>query len=282
MKDDVYFYGDDHHFNKKWLWLILAVIVASGIAYAVLRFLPEKVNIQIGGNNDEQTEQPAEIDNEPTEEVIDLTSNKSLEVLDTMVNGIKIRLLVPPVGCMPRLRMGYDVLKDTATTMLCLAAADAGRNDKIIGNYVIDGKLISKGLSKKGFCAIIGDSVTIGMSESSPLFERAVNDSGSFFRQRALVYNDSIVINKQRGQFLCRALCLNKEGRLFVVQCLKRCSYYDFSQLLKDIGVEQAISLQSAKNAKGWYHDGNGKCILLGDWESREYPKSANYIVWSR
>ncbi|MCQ2329534.1 MAG: hypothetical protein MJZ93_03135 [Paludibacteraceae bacterium] len=277
MKDGIHFYGDNHNFNPKWLLLIPAIAVIGALAYLLYVHFSE----------DEKTtetivEQPKEIDEQISHEIdIELAQTESrTNIIDTIINDIQVRLYIPPAEIRPRLRMGYDIINDTADIMLCFAAADAGMNDKIIGAYIQDGEIQSTGLSKKGFCAITSDSIFIGMSENSPQFEQAVNEKGSFFRQRALVDSGRIVINELRGTFLCRALCA-KERQVFAVHCMDRCSLYDFSQLLKDLGVEQAISLQSATDAKGWYHDNQGKCILIGDWTSRKYPKSANYIIWS-
>lgn len=280
MKDDIYFYGDDHHFNPKWLLLIPAIAIVGFLAYLVYdKFFTEDENEQVT----EAPQQPREIEEPlPQKAELELASADSiLNVIDTVINDISVRLYIPPTGSKPQLVMGYEVIKDTANTMLCFAAADAGVSDKIVGAFVVDGEVVSTGLSKKGFCAIIDDTVTIGISENSPLFERAINDKGSFFRQRALVDSGRIVINEKRGIFMCRALC-RKENRLFVVHSMDRCSLYDFSQLLQDLGVEYAISLQSAENAKGWYLNTDGHCELVGDWSSRKYPKSANYIIWLR
>ena len=280
MKSNIYFYGDDHHFNPKWLLLIPAIAIVGFLAYLVYdKFFTEDENEQVT----EAPQQPREIE-EPLPQKAELelaSADSTLNVIDTVINDINVRLYIPPTGSKPQLVMGYEVIKDTANTLLCLAAADAGMNDKIVGAFVVDGEILSTGRSKKGFCAIIGDTVTIGISENSPLFERASNENGSFFRQRALVDSGRIVINEKRGIFMCRALC-QKENQFFVAHCMDRCSLYDFSQLLQDLGVEQAIYLQSAENAKGWYRNTDGHCELVGDWSSRKHCKSANFIIWSR
>lgn len=275
MKDGIYFYGDDHHFNPKWLLLIPAIAVVGALAYLMYEHFNE--------NNEVTTvQQPKEIEEQiPHKRDIELAATENrLNVIDTVINDIKVRLYIPPRDIKPKLRMGYNVINDTSDIILCLAAADAGINDKIIGAYIQDGEIQSTGLSKKGFCAIIEDSTVVGMSENSPMFEQAVNNKGSFFRQRALVDSGRIVENELRGRFLCRALCMKKR-QILAAHCIDNCSLYDFSQLLQDLGIEQAISLQSAKDAKGWYHDNEGKCELIGNWESRKYPKSANFIIWS-
>ncbi len=282
--NEIHFYDDDHHFNKKWLLLIPAIAIVIALIHMGYHHSWNDGKAITG--KQETTEENREIDTPiatDTTIVNTLLSKKSdgnLLMLDTLINDIPITLFVP-LHAKPQLRLGYDVLRDTSNIVLCLAAADAGKHDKIVGAYVCNGRLVSNGLSKKGFCAITNDSVTIGMAESSPFFEKAINDSGYFFRQRTLVDCGHIIKNELRGQFLCRALC-KKEGLTCVVICRERCSLYDFAQILTDIGVTHAISLQSAKNAKGWYHTMEGHVNLLGDWSSRKFPKSANYIVWSK
>ena len=76
--------------------------------------------------------------------------------------------------------------------MLVAQAADVRRdNRQIVGAYVINGEMLSRGKAKSGFCAIIGDEVMIGVAQTTPLLERATEENGFFFRQYPLVYEGS-------------------------------------------------------------------------------------------
>lgn len=279
MKDELHFYGDDRHFNPKWLLLIPAIaLIVAGSILIYKHFHKEEPVVEQPAVEQEDT--PLSTSNRLISLLDSLNAKGSSEVLtETMtVNDIPLNIYLP-LNAHPTLEVGYDVLNDTSNIIMCFAAADAGLKDSyIIGSFVRRGEVLGKGISKKGFCAIINDTVTLGLSEESCLFEKAKSDSGYFFRQRALVENGKKVENNKDGEFKYRALC--QAGKhLFVVQAAEPATILNFSQALEDFGVTSAISLQSAKKAKGWYME-NGKMILLGDWESRKYPKTTNFICW--
>lgn len=83
-----------------------------------------------------------------------------VKVQDTVINGAKFTIL-KPVDAKPALAVGKESLNDTAA-ILVVQAADVRRdNGKIVGAFVAKGQLLSSGQSKAGFCAIIGNNITI-------------------------------------------------------------------------------------------------------------------------
>ncbi|MBO7625081.1 MAG: hypothetical protein J6S82_07255, partial [Bacteroidales bacterium] len=167
-------------------------------------------------------------------------------VRDTTVNDVPLRLQTP-VNAVPSLHIGIPDSND-ASLLLALQAADIrADNQQIVGAFVLDGELLSRGLSKKGFCAIIGGIIRIGMAESTPLLEEAIEKEGCFFRQYPLVSDGRMVENKPKGKALRHALC-ELDGRITVVSSLSRESFHDFAQALADLGVRQAISLSGGES----------------------------------
>ena len=198
---------------------------------------------------------------------------------DTIVNDIPLRVYVP-LNSTPRLEVGYHCVDDTINNFLFFQAADVrADNKKIVGAFVLRGKPLSWGLSKKGYCSIIGTEVTIGVADNSPLFEQATETSGYFFRQYPLVSNGELVENELKSQSIRRGLC-ELENRVVIVETLSRESLHDFSQALVDIGVANAIYLVGGTGI-AWYHNMEGKSEALGEWQPRLYPNTS-FIIWSR
>ncbi len=209
---------------------------------------------------------------------LDSISTQCVVTKDTTVNDIPMRLYVP-LNTTPRLEVGYKCIDDTTHNLLLFQAADVrADNKKIVGAFVLRGKPLSWGLSKKGYCGIIGDEVTIGVADNSPLFEQATEVGGYFFRQYPLVSNGRLVENELKSQSTRRGLC-ELEGKVVVVETFTPESLHDFSQALVDIGTNNAIYLVGSA-AIGWHRTIDGRGIASGQWEPRVY-KNVSFIVWS-
>ncbi len=150
-----------------------------------------------------------------------------------------------------------------------------------MGAFVLEGEPKAWGLSKKGYCAIINDTVTVGVADNSPLFEEATEKGGYFFRQFPLVDNGTLVENELvKGKSIRRALC-DRGGEVFTVETLSIESFHDFSQALVDLGVDNAIYLVGA-NAYGWATDAEGQRHEFGDPNPKADKKkwrNINYLV---
>ena len=209
---------------------------------------------------------------------LDSISTPCVITMDTIVNDIPMRLYVP-LNVTPRLEVGYKCIDDTTRNLLLFQAADIrADNKKIVGAFVLRGKPLSWGLSKKGYCSIIGDEVTIGVADNSPLFEQATEVGGYFFRQYPLVSNETLVENELKSQSTRRGLC-ELEGKVVVAETFTPESLHDFSQALVDIGTTNAIYLVGS-SAIGWHRTIDGRGIASGQWEPRVY-KNVSFIVWS-
>lgn len=263
--------------NKKGWWL-LAGIVAIVLLLIIILCLPSK------GEQEEigVFEQPATIVNpHPLRDwlqSLDTIQQVATVIKDTVVNDIPMRIYVP-LNTTPRLEVGYKCIDDTLHNILLFQAADVrADNKKIVGAFVLRGKPLSWGLSKKGYCGIIGDQVTIGVADNSPLFEQATEVGGYFFRQYPLVSNGVLVENELKSQSTRRGLC-ELEGRVAVVETFSSESLHDFAQALVDIGTANAIYLVGS-SAIGWHRTIEGRGVASGQWEPRIY-KNVSFIVWS-
>lgn len=272
--------------HKKWHWWLLAVGVVA-IAIVVGLVLSNR-----NAHNDSATEEEMGVF-EAQEQVmqshpevlqgwlcsLDSITVQATAVKDTIVNDIPLRIFVP-LNSKPRLEVGYQVVEDRANNILVFQAADVrADNKKIVGAFVLRGKPLSWGLSKRGYCAILGDNVYVGVADNSPLFEQATEQGGYFFRQYPLVDNGRLVENEIKTKSIRRGLC-QMGSYTFVVESETQESLHDFSQALTDMGVNNAIYLVGS-TAIGWVRDTEGNGIKLGLWDNRIY-KNVSFIVWSK
>lgn len=207
----------------------------------------------------------------------DASQQAACVVREIEVNGIPFRVLLP-MGAVPELHIGPLNQRDT-TIILALQAADIRKdNGQIVGACVHHGNPVSKGLAKKGFVAIIDGRITIGVSDSSPYYERAVQSDGDFFRQYPLVDQGQIVENNPKNLSIRRGIC-QRQDETFVIESLVPISFHDFSQALVDMQVRDAVYLVGSQYACGLMRDASRK---LTTWGEHRYAnrKNISYLVW--
>ncbi len=199
-------------------------------------------------------------------------------IKEVKANELPVRIFYP-LNATPHLDVGLHCLNDTINNILFFQAADVrADNGGIVGAFVKQGKPLSWGLSKKGYCAILENEVTIGVAENSPLFEKATEMGGDFFRQYPLVDNGVMVENSLELLSLRRALC-ELEGRIVAVESTEVATLDNFARTLVSLGVKNAIYLTGGV-ARGWYIPESGVGERLGIWNSLGY-KNTSFIIWS-
>ena len=205
------------------------------------------------------------------------------EIRDTLINDIPIQIFIPHNAEMT-LHIGRMDKEDKSVIYTAQAADVRADNGGIVGAFVLKGEPKAWGLSKKGFCASINGQITIGVAENSPLFEKATEQGGYFFRQYPLVSNGKLIENEPKGKSIRRAIC-DRQGEIFMVETGTTESFHDFAQALVDLGVDQAIYLVGS-TAYGWAVDENGTTHVFGEDNyytgRRKMPKNTSYIVWKR
>lgn len=199
-----------------------------------------------------------------------------VETFDTTVNKEKFTVFIPR-NLTPQLRVGVNTLKDTAAVFVVQAADIRGDNGGIVGAYVYKGDLVSKGQAKAGFCAIIHGKPIIGVAESTPYLEQAIESDGYFFRQYPLVMEGQPVSNRLKYSSLRKALA-ELNGETVVIMSHNRMTLNDFAQYLVDIGVKNAIYLVGSSTF-GFALDEEGNRIEFGE-ETENPSRNTNYLVW--
>ena len=198
---------------------------------------------------------------------------------DITINDIPLRVYAP-LNSTPHLEVGYEISNHREDYILFFQAADVrADNKKIVGAFVLKGKPLSWGLSKRGYCAIINGKVTVGVADNSPLFEQATEENGYFFRQYPLVDNGTLVESELKSKAIRRALC-DIDSNIVVVESQTIESMHDFAQALVDLGTTNAIYLVGS-SAMGWCLDVEGKENKMGLWDPRAF-KNVSFIAWPK
>lgn len=199
-----------------------------------------------------------------------------IEFCDT-TSGNAPLIIMTPVDATPKLYVGTDILDDSTAILVVQAADVRGDNGEIVGAYVKEGQLLSKGQTKSGFCAIIGGKPTVGVADSTPFLEQALESDGYFFRQYPLVVGNQIVENKPKGKALRKALA-ELNGRVVVIMSKEKMTFHDFSQSLVDLGVTNAIYLVGS-TSYGFATDDKGNKVEFGTRVDYGF-ENVNYIAW--
>ena len=214
---------------------------------------------------------------------VDSLAQGFTEIRDTVINDIPLRIFIPHNAELS-LHIGKMNKEDESVIYAAQAADVRADNGGIVGAFVLKGEPRAWGLSKKGFCASINGKVTIGVAENSPLFEKATEEGGYFFRQYPLVCNGEVIDNEPKGKAVRRAIC-DRQGEIFMVESGTIESFHDFAQALADLGVSQAVYLVGS-SAYGWAVDEAGTMHEFGEDNffkgRRRMPKNTSYIVWRK
>ena len=209
-------------------------------------------------------------------EMTDTTGKAFTEHIKKTINDIPLDIYIPH-NAFPRLMVGTPDIFDKNIILTTQAADIRADNSKINGAFVLAGKPLAWGLSKKGYVAIIDGRITIGTADNSPLFEEATEKGGYFFRQYSLVHNSALVENEPKNKAIRKGIC-DRNGEIFVVMTSTRESLHDFSQALVDLGVDEAVYLVGA-SSYGYFRDYFDHFTQINEKHRGGY-KYENFIVW--
>jgi len=268
--------------RKPWIWIIIAVIVIL-LGIIILLIISKKNNsasisyVQKPESQSvvlNQMESGKTVLNDSLVNQGEAKRTPHLCFYEDSINDIPFTIITPE-DCTPHLYIG-KVDTTNLRILLCARAADIREdNNGIVSAFVLKGEPISRGISMKGFCAIISDTLSIGMDEETPLYERVVEHGGDFFRQYPLVHNCQMVESKLKNKAVRKALCIIG-GQVSVFVSKGRESMHDFAQALQDYGVQEAIALEGGDSHFFARHD-DGSI----QWFGRYYPKGdLNYIIF--
>ena len=265
--------------SKVWIRASIAIVCVTIVGVLIFAFWPRRTN---------ETADPIVVF-EPENEVVieheepvkwlgdytDSTKAYTEHIRDT-INDIPLDIYIPH-NAVPELMVGVPDIFDKSIVMATQAADIRADNGKIVGAFVVNGKPLSWGLSKKGYCGIIDGKLTVGVADNSPLFEEATEKGGYFFRQYPLVDNGVLVENEPKGKSIRKALC-DRNGEILVVMSQTPESFHDFAQALVDMKIDNAIYTVGS-TSYGYFRDKFDHFEQIYEKRRGGY-KYENFIVW--
>jgi hypothetical protein len=264
--------------SRKTKRILLFLLAGFVIAVSVLIYVLKTGDKAI---SEESKEQSSVLLETQTETQSDGTNFPGyIETTEETVNDVPLQIYIPH-NLLPELSLDLPETSDTTVIFVTQAADVGGNNYGIVGEFVLAGKQLAKGVRKEGFCSIINQVITIGVNTETPLLQQAIDGNGYFFRQYPLVKNSVAVENKPKGKSIRRAVAI-RDGQVLMIESLERESFHDFAQALVDAGVSEAIYLIGGAVVPGcWYRGEDGEVVSFG--ENREtHLEGANYLVWKR
>lgn len=200
-----------------------------------------------------------------------------VERTDMKAGDVDLTVLRPVDADDVKLTIGYNTLKDPRAILVVQAADVRADNGGIVGSFVKEGELISRGDSKAGFCAIIDGKPIVGVADATQYLDKAIESGGYFFRQFPLVVGGQVVDNNMDTKSYRKALA-QMGSNIVVVMSNRKLTMNEFSEALVKIGVSNAIYLVGS-TSPGFYKTKSGEKVEFG--EPVEEPHvMANYIVW--
>ena len=272
--------------GRKWLWISLGAVAVVAVVLVLVLSLSGRKR-----TNNEAEVVPELFDPVPVvmHEELSESENKAwlgdysddttpyTEHIRRTINDINLDIYIPH-NARPSLLLGVPDPSDSRIIFANQAADVRADNGKINGAYVLAGKPLAWGLSKKGYVAVIDGEVTVGVADNSPLFEKATETGGYFFRQYALVDNGVLVENAPKNKAVRKAIC-DRAGEIMVVMSESKESFHDFAQALVDLQVDNAVYLV-ASISHGFYRDRDGEFQMIDERGQIRFPNE-NYILWT-
>ena len=276
-------FAEENKTRKHWWWS--AVVVLICIAASLVFILSGKEENQVQNESGVVFEPMTEVADDsgielpllPLGDYSDTTLTKAYtEHLRDTINDIPLDIYIPH-NAVPELALGVPDIHDKSIVLTTQAADIRADNGKIVGAFVLKGKPLSWGLSKKGYCGIIDGNLTVGVADNSPIFEEATEKGGYFFRQYPLVDNGTLVENEPKGKSIRKALC-DRNGEIIVVMSQTPDSFHDFALALVDMQVDNAIYLVGSTSF-GYFRDRYDHLAIIYN-KFRYGYQYENFIVW--
>ena len=267
--------------KTRWYIYMLAIVIclAAGLTLLLTRAEEPAQEAEVEVVFDPmpiQQEEPIEEEIKPLGDYDEGDSKAYTEHLRDTINDIPLDIYIPH-NAVPELMVGVPDIHDKTIILTTQAADVRADNGKIVGAFVVNGKPLSWGLSKKGYCGIIDGELTVGVADNSPLFEEATEKGGYFFRQYPLVDNGVLVENEPKGKSIRKALC-ERNGEIMIVMTQTPESFHDFAQALVDMKIDNAIYTVGS-NSYGYFRDKYDHFEQIYEKRRGGY-KFENFIVW--
>lgn len=177
------------------------------------------------------------------------------------VMGVKMRIYALS-GLKAHLTGSMPDLSDSSIYFITRSSDYRIKNDQkhIIGDYIENGEVISESLWRAGFMAVIDGNVQIGISRSPKIRKHIIENSGSMFRQMALISagtrcDEQFVL---KGKVTRCAYARDIQGNLYFVETLEPETLYGFADALIEYGFADAIYVTGGMQPDRFYRSEDG------------------------
>lgn len=177
-----------------------------------------------------------------------------------------------------------DTVPDYSDSSIFLITRSADyrvENDRriIIGDFIQEGKTLSKSTWRAGFMAINGGKAQIGISRNGKVRRFVQKHGGSFFRQLAIVSagtrcDEQFIL---KGKVSRCAYARDESGRLCFVETVNPETLYGFADALIEYGFIDAVYVTGGTQPELFYRDSCG--TAHGRYTD---DKPHKLVIWTR
>ncbi len=174
------------------------------------------------------------------------------------INDVSFRLYAIR-GLYAELTFDRPRTTDKSVYLSVLSADQRADNGEVMCACIMDGEQVSRGNSRSGYFAAVGENMVIGVATNDSIMDYARTNKGYFFRQFAIVSDGQIGDVRLKGK-APRSAIGKKDGQLIYVESQHRESLYDFAEALCDYGFTDALYLPnggyvtSHRDSTGTWH----------------------------
>lgn len=277
--------GGEEPSTKSWrrwlLWCVLALLLAL-VAVAAYFWLSTGVKSQEPSPIVEKKQEFNELQRK-VEQASPLDSILERRIVreEKVVNDLKLNIyLLQNLKAGLSTGLPHDSIK--SELLILIQAADVrGDNGDILGECVIDGKALTRGKKPLGYVALLSGKISLGVDSTSTMYESLQKAGGSMFRQYSLVNKSTMQSNNIKGQNYRRALATRGE-QLYLIESADKLSVHDFSEVLQDLGLEEAIFLRryDDRDVPLYYRESN-KASWQGVQPTSDTLKKETFLYFS-
>ena len=258
--------------GKSWIYIAAVMAVCAGIALYLY-------------NDNRHYGFDCPLSRKQSEVIEALKENKikgkaGIEMTVDSCLGVKMKIYKIN-GLKAEMRDSFPSTDDKDVYLITRSSDYRYDNDekKIIGDYVLNGEMISKSNWRAGYFAILNGKVEIGVGRYPDMRSFIIDNKGSMFRQFALV-SAGIKCTSQyalKGKVSRCAYARTAEGNMYFIETINPETLYGFADALIEYGMIDAIYITGGSQENLFYRDAEGRAqgTYIDD-------KSHQMVIWKR
>ena len=254
-------------------WKLAAILSAAGLFLLGGFFLGKHIYY----NNQFNRSRP---DSEIIAQLsVPMSGQAGISIQQQEVMGVKMKIYALS-GLKAHFADTVPDLSDSSIYFITRSSDYRIKNDEkqIIGDYIENGKVISESLWRAGFMAVVDGNAQIGVSRSPKIRKHIIENSGSMFRQMALVSagtrcDEQFIL---KGKVSRCAYARDIEGNLYFVETVDAETLYGFADALIEYGFADAVYITGGSHPERFYRSEDG--TVQGQYID---DKPHELVVWT-